>query len=86
MCQCDGDYIRSTKQRIKIRIKQKVGRELRRRSQTNNIRRELAIVHHSYEHYVCRTNYSEDRFSAFHKAWCQKNVAILTLFRLILCR
>ena len=38
---------------------------------------ESAIGDHLGEHYICRTNYSDDRFSILDKAWCKKHLVVL---------
>ena len=50
-----------------------------------------AIGDHLSDHYICWTNYLDDRFSVLYKAWCKKYIAFLesisiTLYYPALCR
>ena len=37
----------------------------------------IYISDHISDHYICRTNYSEDRFSVLYKTRCKKHLAFL---------
>ena len=69
-------YIGRTIQRLEIRVKSQVSRELLRRSQSTTSgfspAQESVIGDHQWNHYICRIKYSDDRFFVLYKAWSKK--------------
>ena len=94
-CQCDADYIGKTIQRLEVRVKPHVPRELLRYPQNATSKssqlQELAIADQLADHNICRDKYTDDCFSVLCKARSKQHLAFseaiaITLYCPTLCR